>query len=258
MHQSQLPDQPVFYGIAGPAKGRKIVLGPDAITIGRCSDMAVCVADPKLSSHHADIVSTDGACVLRDCMSTNGTFVNGELVAEARLAPNDRIRMGRSEFVFTRLGELDEVAATLTAGETAELVSDTETSVLSAPKVQVSVATQSVQVQKVCGADEIPVAHKLCSLYEVGRRINVLSGLDALLDLVVRTILEEMDADRAVLLLFDEETDALAPAVTRCRDGIALSGPVRVSRKNSGRGAERPACCSPSSCSPPPGSSRPS
>ncbi len=229
MHESQLPDQPVLYGIAGPAKGRKVVLGPDAITVGRHNDMAVCVADAKLSGHHADIVYTDGACVLRDCMSTNGTFVNGELVAEARLAPNDRVQMGRSEFVFTRLGELDEVAATLTASETAELVNDSDTSVLSTPKVQVSVATQSVQVQKVCGADEIPVAHKLCSLYEVGRRINVLSGLDALLDLVVRTILDEMDADRAVLLLFDEETDALAPAVTRCRDGIALNGPVRVS-----------------------------
>ena len=229
MRESQLPDQPVLYGITGPAKGRRVVVGHDAVRVGRREDMAVSIADRKLSGHHADIICTDGGCVLRDCMSTNGTFVNGELVAEARLAPNDRIQMGRSEFVFTRFGELDEVVATFAAAETAELVNDSSTSVLSMPKVQVSVATQSVQVQKVCGTGEVPAAHKLCSLYEVGRRINVLSGLDSLLDLVVRTILEEMDADRAVLLLFDEETGALTPSVTRCRDGVALNGPVQVS-----------------------------
>jgi signal transduction histidine kinase/pSer/pThr/pTyr-binding forkhead associated (FHA) protein len=229
MHESQRPDQPVLFGITGPAKGRKVVLGPDAISVGRRDDMTVSVPDPKLSAHHADIVQTDGGCVLRDCMSTNGTFVNGELVAEAQLAPNDRIRMGRSEFVFTQLGDLDEVSAMLGVSETAELVSDSHTSVLSTPKVQVSMATQSVQVQKVCATDETPVAHKLCSLYEVGRRINVLSGLDALLDLVVCTILEEMHADRTVLLLFDEETGELTPAVTRCREGITLDGPVQVS-----------------------------
>jgi signal transduction histidine kinase len=229
MQQTGSAGQPVLYGIGGPAKGRKILLGHHVVTVGRRSGMAVTIADPKLSGHHADLVYADGVCILRDRMSTNGTFVNGELAAEARLAENDRIRMGRSEFVFTTLEKLDAAEMMLALRESAELVNDSATSVIGAPKVQMSLAAQSVKVTKVCGTEELATAHKLCSLYEIARRINVLSELDSLLDLVVSAILDEMGADRAVLLLPDRASGRLEPVVAKCRDGVATEGPVQVS-----------------------------
>ncbi len=229
MHETGSASQPMLYVIGGPAKGRKILLGQDVMTVGRRENMAVMIPDPKLSSHHADIVFSDGGCVLRDCMSTNGTFVTGAFPVEARLAPTDRIRMGRSEFIFTSLDKLDELEAMLASSEPAELVNDSATSVIGMPKVQMSLATQAVQVAKVCGTEELATAHKLCSLYEIARRINVLAELDSLLELVVRTILDEMDADRAVLLLCDKATGELRPVVTKCRDGMTVDGPVQVS-----------------------------
>jgi signal transduction histidine kinase len=221
--------QAVLYGVGGPAKGRKILLGRDVVSVGRRSTMTVSIPDPKLSSHHADLVCTDGGVLLRDRTSTNGTFVNDELATDVRLAPNDRVRMGRSEFVFTTLDKLDEVEAALAARGPAELVADSATSVIGTPKVQVSLAAQAVQVDHVCGAEDVSTAHKLCSLYEIARRINVLSELDSLLELVVGTILEEMDADRAVLLLADRDTGRLRPVVTKCRGGLDAAGPVQVS-----------------------------
>jgi len=224
------PSQPMLYVVSGPAKGRKVLLGREAVTLGRRDGMAVSIKDPKLSGHHADVMCSDGAYVLRDCMSTNGTFVNGELVTEARLADNDRIRMGHSELIFTSLERLDEVEAMLTAGGSVELKEDSDTSALRTPKVQVSLATQSVRVGVVGDDERLATAHKkLWSLYEIGRRINVLSELDAVLALVVSTILNEMDADRAVLLLADEATGELRPALTKCRDAAGPDQPVQLS-----------------------------
>jgi signal transduction histidine kinase len=222
--------QPLLYVTSGPAKGRKILLGREPVTLGRRPGMVVTIDDPKLSGHHADIVCSDGAYVLRDCMSTNGTYVNGELTAEACLVDNDRIHMGRSEFVFTSLQRLDELEAALAASAPAGVVPDTSTSTMGTPKVQMSLATQSVQVAKVCGTDGPATAHtKLVSLYEIARRINVLSGLDALLDLIVTTILEAIRADRAVLLLPQKGSGTLRPAVTRCRDAATPDEAVQVS-----------------------------
>ena len=209
--------QPMLYGISGPAKGRKVLLGPDVVSIGRREDMTVSIGDPKLSGHHADLICTDGGCVLRDSMSTNGTFVNGQLAAEARLAENDRVRMGRSEFVVTCLERLDEVEASLATADTPETTTQSATSVIGTPRVQMALATQSVQAATVCDTAEPTAAHKLCSLYEIARRINVLSELDTLLELIVSMILEEMDADRAVLLLPDRGTGELTATVTKCR-----------------------------------------
>ncbi len=230
MHETGPSSHAMLYAIGGPAKGRKILLGQDVVTVGRRENMAVMIEDPKLSGHHADIVCTDGAHLLRDCMSTNGTYVNGELTAEARLVENDRIHMGRSEFIFTSLEKLDEVEAMLATPDAAQGVTDTGTSPLSTPKVQMSLATQSVQVATVYSDEELATAHKkLCLLYEISRRINVLSELDSLLELLVMTILEQMNADRAVLLLPDAATGELAPAVTKCRDMRATGEPVQVS-----------------------------
>jgi len=43
-----------------------------------------------------------GELEIKDLESTNGTYVNGERVETARLAPGDRLLVGRVEFVALR------------------------------------------------------------------------------------------------------------------------------------------------------------
>jgi pSer/pThr/pTyr-binding forkhead associated (FHA) protein len=50
--------------------------------------------------HHADLRVADGGFVLCDLGSSNGTWVRGERVTRHRIQPGDRIRAGRSFFVF--------------------------------------------------------------------------------------------------------------------------------------------------------------
>lgn len=65
------------------------------ITIGRASDNNVCLQDGTVSLHHAKLILNGGRIILQDLNSTNGTFVNGQLVRGAReLNRQDIVRIG--------------------------------------------------------------------------------------------------------------------------------------------------------------------
>jgi len=73
----------------------------DKLTIGRLGDNDVALDEASVSSRHAEIVALDGAAVLRDLESTNGTFLNGEqITGEHPLQQGDEIYFGGVRSVF--------------------------------------------------------------------------------------------------------------------------------------------------------------
>ena len=52
-----------------------------------------------VSAHHCDIILTAEAVLLRDCNSTNGTFLNDQPVQQAVLAAGQILRLGDVEFL---------------------------------------------------------------------------------------------------------------------------------------------------------------
>jgi pSer/pThr/pTyr-binding forkhead associated (FHA) protein len=73
-------------------------------TIGR-GDVEIVLEDPFASSQHARVEPQGGAVVLEDLGSTNGTFLNEELLRGPQpLHGGDRIRIGDSVFVFSSGG----------------------------------------------------------------------------------------------------------------------------------------------------------
>ena len=70
--------------------------------VGRSPDADFTIPHSTVSSHHCDLVLTDGGMTIRDLESTNGTFVEGEPVREVRLSAGQTIRLGDVElFVET-------------------------------------------------------------------------------------------------------------------------------------------------------------
>jgi hypothetical protein len=65
--------------------------------VGRSPDADFAIPHPTVSSFHCDLVLTDGGVTIRDLESTNGTFVEGEPVREARLSPGQTVRLGDVE-----------------------------------------------------------------------------------------------------------------------------------------------------------------
>lgn len=68
--------------------------GERELVLGRHSSCDVVLPDPTVSRHHARLVFRDGAWILQDLQSTNGTIVNGERVGRCELRPGDRLVLG--------------------------------------------------------------------------------------------------------------------------------------------------------------------
>jgi hypothetical protein len=71
------------------------------LVLGRGDRAEIRLEDPFASSSHARIYEQAGSLVLEDLGSTNGTYLNEELLDTPRpLHPGDHVRIGDSEFVF--------------------------------------------------------------------------------------------------------------------------------------------------------------
>ncbi len=83
--------------ISGKYQGGEFPLRPDKeVVIGRSSDLDMVLVEDMVSRKHAKISLSHGKVTLEDLGSTNGTFVNGEKVKQARLKEGDRILIGTS------------------------------------------------------------------------------------------------------------------------------------------------------------------
>lgn len=76
------------------------ILPGSAKTIGRATGADFIVDAALVSRVHCRLTALPGGELeVTDLESTNGTFVNGTRVRHARLAPGDRIQVGRMELV---------------------------------------------------------------------------------------------------------------------------------------------------------------
>jgi hypothetical protein len=55
------------------------------------------IEHPTISARHCEIDLSDTGLIVRDCDSTNGTFINGEPVREARLEQGQTLQLGDVE-----------------------------------------------------------------------------------------------------------------------------------------------------------------
>ena len=79
----------------------RVPLKQERVTIGRSRESDVFLPDQWLSRHHAEILVREGAHVIADLGSKNGTLLNGERVqGERRLRHGDVITLGEHHITF--------------------------------------------------------------------------------------------------------------------------------------------------------------
>jgi len=78
-------------------ENQTLELRPGVNRVGRAPDCDFAIDHPTVSTIHCEfILSTDGV-IFRDCNSTNGSFVNGDPIQEARLLPGQTVTLGNVE-----------------------------------------------------------------------------------------------------------------------------------------------------------------
>jgi FHA domain-containing protein len=84
----------------GHTPGMEYDVGDGAV-MGRGDQAEIRLEDPFASSRHAKLTPQGGIVVIEDLGSTNGTYLNEELLSGPQpLHQGDRVRIGDSEFTY--------------------------------------------------------------------------------------------------------------------------------------------------------------
>jgi pSer/pThr/pTyr-binding forkhead associated (FHA) protein len=84
----------------GHTPGMEYDIGEGAV-MGRGDQAEIRLEDPFASSRHAKLTRQGGIVVVEDLGSTNGTYLNEEILAGPQpLHAGDRVRIGDSEFTY--------------------------------------------------------------------------------------------------------------------------------------------------------------
>ncbi|MFY9332073.1 MAG: FHA domain-containing protein [Candidatus Nanopelagicales bacterium] len=88
---------PILTVVDGPLVGTVIPLGTTQITIGRAADSTIVIDDDYVSSRHARIYPSEGAWIVEDLGSTNGSWIDRtRLTAPTVLPVGAPLRIGRT------------------------------------------------------------------------------------------------------------------------------------------------------------------
>ena len=76
----------------------KIAEFASVATVGRRGTNDIMISDNAVSGSHCAFIYEDGTVYLKDCGSTNGTLLNGELIEKAEVRAGDIIIIGKYQY----------------------------------------------------------------------------------------------------------------------------------------------------------------
>jgi sigma-B regulation protein RsbU (phosphoserine phosphatase) len=178
---------------------RQPLQGP-AVSIGRASDCSIPIKDRYLSRKHAEILAIDGAWVLKDLGSANGTYLNGARVEHDQLLKTgDRIRLGDTEIVF----------------ETAERSTDRFIAVATDSAASPTIA---IPVNDISDRPEAQDVARLQTLTLLARELIEDRPMAELFGFIVDRVMEHLHPSRAAIALLGPDGRSFAKVEVRRQD----------------------------------------
>jgi sigma-B regulation protein RsbU (phosphoserine phosphatase) len=192
-------------------KTRSLQLDRDRFSLGRSSSNELCYADDAgLSRQHLVLERKGEDWVLRDLGSKNGTFVNGNRIAEPlTLGPNDRVTAGHLILEFA-----DKITAP----------SNTVVFVESNAATPVSTTVMTSLEGLLSDEKEIESGGHMKALIRAGRELAGHMPLAKLFELIMDLSIEAVGAARGVLMTL-EENELVVQAAKG--EGFRISSAVR-------------------------------
>jgi len=86
--------------IAKGSQGLAHELNGHWTTVGRADGNVFQIVEPSISGRHCEVMLKGDELLVRDLLSTNGTFVAGQKISEAVVKPGETLRLGEIELRF--------------------------------------------------------------------------------------------------------------------------------------------------------------
>jgi DNA-binding NtrC family response regulator len=96
--------------LSGPEQGRVVEVARTPFVVGKGDECDLVLTDPTVSRQHFSIEAVQGAFVIRDPGSTNGTWLDALRIREAWLRPGTVVRAGQQELRFESVFRTIDVA----------------------------------------------------------------------------------------------------------------------------------------------------
>ena len=222
--------------IQGFDQGERLEIAKKIFRLGRDSDNDLQLHDSEVSRFHAELQPDGDGLKVVDLGSSNGTCVNGERATAVRLSSGDRIQLGKTHIIIKEHGSDNGI------DHSADVQFDDNTAVES--QILESIVPQF-------GGGASPVADALVKtgndgqpkleaealrshlqvMYQTTVAVSQTLDIDELLERVLTLIFEWVDADRACVLLLDQQTGELSPSLRKDRDADPESDQLVISKR---------------------------
>ncbi|MGH9361865.1 MAG: FHA domain-containing protein, partial [Thermoanaerobaculia bacterium] len=184
-----------------------MVLARDPVHIGRDSTCELSLSDINISRKHARIEPMGRFYVVRDLKSTNGTWVNENPIKMHLLKHGDVVRIGNYRLV------VDVSSDPTVPGRAAEVESENcQTEFIEDPLAYDLSPESSHTLRIDLGKEEavrVPseraARERFLRLHEISRKLGLIETPAVLCGHVVEIVIEELKADRAAILVPDDE-----------------------------------------------------
>ena len=190
----------------------------DACTIGRSSRADVVLADPMLSREHARICRDNGAWVVEDLHSRNGTRLNGEpLTGPRALGLGDMIALGNCMLTVGPRLDDTKTPSSVTGSLKGKSYMRPASDILKAA----AMSRQAIAQAEISRLRRF--AERLQPLIEVNQALAKIVGLDELLELILTRAFQQLRPEEgAVFLTRKDGTVYGAVSRTVAPEGQAL------------------------------------
>ena len=213
--------------IGGVDQGARFELDGSDATIGRGVQNVIRILDTEMSRNHASIGYSDGAFVLTDRNSSNGTFANGISVQRHRLATGDKVQIGSTVLLFAEPTESQkEVPVDFVYPHAGDDASQIVSKVgLDAGRRLLDQATPVRDDQ----AGETLAQLRL--LYRISEEmVSSTLSIEQLLQRILDTSLDAVGADRGCVLVANPQNGKLEPRALAHISGGTMAGRMPISR----------------------------
>lgn len=169
------------------------------VRIGRSDQNEVVLTDPSLSRNHAEIYDEQGAWMLKDCGSRNGTLVGGQPIeAPVRLEPGMRVVVGACTLALDQpTGPLAPEPSTVVFAD--RPLESTGTVVLS-PDELIEAPASETRDEKGFNAELAKIRKRLEIVEKANLELLAHESMDVLLPKILEVVFEAVTPERAALV----------------------------------------------------------
>jgi len=222
--------------IQGFDQGERLEISSEIVRIGRDSNNELQLHDSEVSRFHAELQPAGGGFKVVDLGSSNGTFVNGARITSAPLSSGDRVQLGKTHVVIKEHGTdvASDRSGVVHFDDNTAVKSEILESVM--PQFRGGVLPVGGPLRAggedgQSNSDAESLRSHLQLMYQTTVAVSQTLDIDELLERVLTLVFEWVDAERACVLLLDQQTGELSPSLRKDRDKVPKSDQLVISKR---------------------------